>query len=79
MFPKNILYYKKIKDDFDWWGFGITFPFIFIGDEWDLGNTSVIRKFSAPTEIQFNSCEYFHKFEIRVLGFGFWYAKQWGY
>lgn len=78
MFPKG-LHYKKQKDLFDWWGFGITFPFISSGEEYDMGTTSYVFAIYASTAITFSKCEFYHKFQITLLGFGFWYAKQWGY
>lgn len=77
-FPQG-LHYKNNKDLFDWWGVGFTLPYIYIDKEFDLGTVNKVYQISAPTQITFTGCEFFHKFEITILGFGFWYAHQWGY
>lgn len=78
MFPKGF-HYKKEKDLFEWWGIGISLPYISTLNFYELGTTYQNYEISAPTCIGFATSEFYHKFEARILGFGFWYAKQWGY
>lgn len=78
MFPKGF-HYKKSKDLFEWWGIGVCFPYISVDQSYDLGTSSNNYGFYASTGVIFQNGEFYHKFEICVLGFGFWYARQWGY
>lgn len=68
------------RDDSDWTAIQITYPYVFVGEEYGgFGDTYRVLKINAPTLIQFKSNFGFHCFTFQVLGFGITYSKQWDY
>ena len=78
-FPSTRLSLRRRKDDFDWREVGLSYPYIFVGTETAWCDVNDVWKIVAPTGIAFERNEYWHSFKFSVLGFGFWYARQWSY
>jgi hypothetical protein len=78
-FPPQFPQIKIEKDNFSWWSVWINLPHIFIGTEYSIFDLKTVFKIDAPTGIEFNKTEEWHSFKITFLGFGFGYARQWGY
>lgn len=78
-FPSKFPTYRKQKNDFEWWCVWIQLPLIFSGTEMGFCDVNEVWKIEAPTEIKYERNEWWHSFRITFLGFGFGYARQWGY
>lgn len=79
VFPKQYPTLRIEKDHFDWWSVYIWLPMVFVGEDVRFGDVYNTWKIEAPTQINFESNENWHSFNISFLGFGFGYARQWGY
>lgn len=78
-FPKARSY-RKEKSTFEWWSIGLITPFVFNGTEDGIwGDPKQVWKVLFNTEINYSRSEYWYSFKLSVLGFGFWYSRQWGY
>ena len=64
----------------EWWGFGLRLPTLGSIETHDgLGEMRKVIHLSANTQVQYSTTEYWFCFEVSVLGFGFWFARQSGY
>jgi hypothetical protein len=73
-------HFKRKKSEFEWWGIGLLFPHvIWHGKAYNFIDENRYWVFDAPTQVRFEQNDCWHTFRFSILGFGFWYSKQWSY
>jgi catalase len=78
-FPPKFPTLRREKEFANWWQVWVNLPILFVGEETNFCDIIEVLKIEAPTGIEFKRTEFWHSFRITFLGFGFGYARQWGY
>jgi hypothetical protein len=78
-FPSKFPQIRIEKEPSEWWVVWINLPTIGSGDEHVFCDTNRVFKIEATTGFEIKKNEFWHSYKIIILGFGFGYARQWGY